>query len=112
MRIFSGQSAWIVQRVSALVLLVLLILALVTIFVRPPGFDAWRTLVGSPHGAVLIALGFLAIGMHGWIGARDVVLDYIHLPWLRLGVLSLVAVLLVGVQIRVILTLAGVFGTQ
>jgi hypothetical protein len=29
-----------------------------------------------------------------------VVLDYVHRPWLRLGVLSLVAILLVGVQIR------------
>ena len=112
MRIFSGQSAWIVQRLTALVLIVLLILAMATIFMRPPGFHAWRSLVGRAHGAVLIAVGFIAIGVHGWIGARDVVLDYIHRPWLRLGILSLVAVLLVGVQIRVILTLASVFGAS
>jgi hypothetical protein len=38
---------------------------------RPPGFDRWRSFVGSPHGAVLIAVGLLAIGVHGWIGARQ-----------------------------------------
>ena len=108
MRLFSGQAAWVVQRLTALLVL-LLIFALVTLLVRPSGFEAWRALVASAHGAVLIMIGFVAVGIHGWIGVRDIVLDYIHQPALRLVVLALVASLLTGVFIRVLLTLARVF---
>ena len=110
MRLFAGQSAWVVQRLTALLLLLLLVLALLAMLVRPPGFEAWRALVASSHGAVLIAIGFVALGVHGWVGARDIVLDYVHRPSLRLALLLLVGTLLVGVQVRVLLTLARVFG--
>jgi succinate dehydrogenase / fumarate reductase membrane anchor subunit len=110
MKLFAGQSAWVVQRLTAIALLVLLAFALVALLVRPPGFEAWRALVGSAHGAVLVAIGFAAIGLHGWIGARDVVLDYIHHPFWRLAVLALAGILLTGVFIRVLLTLARAFG--
>lgn len=110
MRLFAGQSAWVLQRMTALVLLILLVLALAVMLVRPPGFEAWRDLVASAHAAVLIEVGFLALGLHAWIGARDIVLDYIHRPPLRTTVLLLIAILLVGVQFRVLLTLASVFG--
>ena len=110
MKLFAGQSAWVVQRLTALVMLVLLALALLVMLVRPPGFDHWRALVGSAHGAVLIAIGFGAIGLHGWIGARDVVLDYVHHPFWRLVLLALVAIVLSAVFLRVLLTLARAFG--
>jgi succinate dehydrogenase / fumarate reductase membrane anchor subunit len=111
MRLFAGQSAWVVQRLTALLLLVLLVAAVVTLVVRPAGFEAWRALAGSAHGAVLIALGFGALALHGWVGARDIVLDYVHRPALRLAILAVVALLLAGVQVRVLLTLAFAFGT-
>jgi succinate dehydrogenase / fumarate reductase, membrane anchor subunit len=110
MRLFAGQSAWVLQRLTALMLLVLLIFALLAILLRPPGFEAWHALVASAHGAVLITIGFLALALHGWVGARDIVLDYVHQAALRLVVLALVAILLTGVFIRVLLTLAKVFG--
>jgi len=34
--------------------------------------------------------------IHGWVGLRDVTLDYIHHLGLRLMVLTLTAVLLIG----------------
>jgi hypothetical protein len=47
--------------------------------------------------AALIAVGFIVIAVR--VDRRQgVVLDYVHRPWLRLGVLSLVAILLVGVR--------------
>ena len=110
MRLFAGQSAWVVQRLSALVLLVLLVLAIATLLLKPPGYEAWRALVGNAHAAVLIAIGFMAMAVHGWIGARDIVLDYIARPALRLAVLAIVGVLLTGVVTRVTLTLARTFG--
>jgi succinate dehydrogenase / fumarate reductase membrane anchor subunit len=56
---------------------------------------------------VLIVIGFVALGVHGWIGARDVVLDYVHAPGLRFALLALLATLLLGVLTRVVLTLAA-----
>ncbi|WP_200908059.1 hypothetical protein [Achromobacter sp. DMS1] len=50
-----------------------------------------------------------ALCLHGWVGARDVALDYIHRPWLRLAVLALAASALGLVFLRVLLALARVF---
>lgn len=111
MRLFAGQSAWVLQRLTALVLFLLLLAAVLVLIARPLGFDAWCALVASAHGAVLIGVGFIALGLHGWVGARDIVLDYVHQPWLRLGVLLLIASLLTGVELRVLFALGRVFGS-
>ena len=107
MRLFAGQSAWGVQRVSALVLLAVLLLGAGNLVLGPSGFDAWHALATSTHGAVLIVVGFVALALHGWIGARDVVLDYIHPPGLRIALLALIGTLLLGVLVRVVLTLVA-----
>lgn len=109
MRLFAGQSAWIVQRLTALALIVLLLVAAGTALARPAGYESWRALLSSAHGAVLVVLGFLALGLHGWVGGRDVVLDYVHAPALRLALLFVIAFLLVGVQVRVFLAVARGF---
>ena len=107
MRLFTGQRAWVVQRATALLLLFLLLLAVVNLLLRPPGFESWHALATSTHGAVLIVVAWLALALHGWIGARDVVLDYVHHAGLRLAILGVVGVLLAGLLVRVVLTLAA-----
>jgi succinate dehydrogenase / fumarate reductase membrane anchor subunit len=107
MRLFAGQSAWVVQRVSALVLLFVLLLGAGNLVFGPTGYDAWLALATSTHGAVLIVVGFAALAVHAFIGARDVVLDYVHAPGLRIALLALLATLLLGVLTRVVLTLAA-----
>jgi len=44
--------------------------------------------------------------VHAWIGTRDVVLDYVHVPALRIAILAIVGTLLLGVLTRVALTVA------
>ena len=88
MRLFDGQRAWVVQRISALLLLGLIVLGV----------------LGGP----LIALLFGALCAHAWVGMRDIVLDYIQPRGLRLAVLSLIALVLLGVLVRVLLSLATV----
>ena len=111
MRLFSGQSAWVLQRLSAVVGLLFLLLGLVALLFKPSGFDAWRALVLTPHGSVLIVITFIALCVHGWIGARDIVLDYIHAPALRIAILTGVSIFLLGVVVRVVLSLAAAFAT-
>lgn len=80
MRLLGGQRAWIVQRLSALYLLLCVV-----------GGAAWLLLYGRP-------------GFEGW---RDVVLDYVHPFGLRAGVLALVAGGLLALEGWTVLVLAG-----
>lgn len=107
MRLFAGQSAWLVQRLSALVVLFVLLLGVGNLLLGRGGYEAWHALATSTHGAVLIVVGFAALAVHAFIGARDVVLDYVHAPGLRIALLALLGTLLLGVLTRVVLTLAA-----
>ncbi len=110
MRLFSGQRAWLLQRASALVILAFVVLCGARLLLAaPPTYEQWRDLAASAHGAVLIVVLFAALCLHGWIGARDVALDYIKPPGGRLLVLGAVGVILVAVLVRVVLTLAAQF---
>ena len=110
MRIFSGQRAWVLQRATAIVVLLLLTVGAAALLVGPPlSFERWQALATSAHGAVLIVVFFAALCMHAWVGARDVVLDYIHAPAVRLPLLALIAIILMAIVIRVALTLAAHF---
>ena len=107
-RIFAGQRAWLLQRASALVLLLFLVLGSTILVLGPPlTYERWHALATSAYGAVLIVVLFTALSVHGWVGARDIVLDYIHPPAWRLAVLALIAVVLFAVLIRVVLTIAA-----
>lgn len=109
MRLFDGQRAWVIQRISAVLLLVLIVLAVLALpFASPLDFSAWRAFAGGALGGPLIALLFGALCAHAWVGLRDIVLDYIQPRGLRLAVLSLIAVVLLGVPVRVLLSLAAV----
>ncbi|MDO9596384.1 MAG: succinate dehydrogenase, hydrophobic membrane anchor protein [Azoarcus sp.] len=107
MRVFLGQRAWLLQRATAVVLLMLLALGAALLLVGPPlTYERWHALATSPHGAVIVILLFAALSVHGWIGARDIVLDYVHSLPLRLSVLAIIAVILSAVVIRVALLMA------
>ena len=107
MRLFDGQRAWVVQRVSALLLLVLIVFGVLALPFAPPlEFAGWRAFAGGVLGGPLIALLFGALCAHAWVGLRDIVLDYIQPRGLRLAVLSLIAIVLFGVLVRVLLSLA------
>lgn len=108
MRVFVGQRAWLLQRASAFALLLILALGAALLLVGPPlTYERWHALATSPHGAVIIVLFFAALSLHGWIGARDIVLDYVHSLPVRLSVLAIIAVILFAVVIRVALTMAA-----
>jgi succinate dehydrogenase / fumarate reductase membrane anchor subunit len=88
MRLLSGQRAFVLQRLSALVLLAYLTAAALRLaFGQPPSVERWQAWVAQPLGAALVLLGGAAMLLHAWVGARDVVLDYVHPPALRLGAL-------------------------
>ena len=85
-------SAWLVQRLSALYMLLFTFYALgAWLLARPTGYDAWRAWALAPPMRLPGLLFSAALFAHAWVGLRDVLLDYVHPVPLRLGALGLVA---------------------
>lgn len=106
-RLFSGQRAWVAQRFTALILLAAVLASLVWLLLgKPLDYAGWHALVTTPFGAVLTVLIFVMLAVHGWVGARDIVLDYVQPRGLRLALLGAILLVLAATLIRVVLVLA------
>ncbi|MFV2061396.1 MAG: succinate dehydrogenase, hydrophobic membrane anchor protein [Gammaproteobacteria bacterium] len=105
-----GFRAWIVQRLSAIYLLLFFVISLVW-FIQSPTitFDVWLATLKSPISIILIALFFLAVFIHAWVGVRDIVIDYVHPFVLRLVLLSFILLFIFGLGVSVVLILASVY---
>lgn len=97
MRLFSGQRAFVAQRLSALVLLAYVAAAALRLaFGAPVSFERWQAWSAQPLGAAVLLVLAGALIVHAWVGLRDVVLDYVHPLGLRLAVLGTAATGLAG----------------
>lgn len=104
--LFTGLRAWSVQRVSALyILLFVLVLLLRFTIVPAHSFEAWEAWWRAPAVTIAALIFFVALCAHAWVGARDVILDYVGPPALRVVVLALVAITLAAIGIRFALIL-------
>ena len=73
----SGLTAWLVQRLSAVYLLVYVIIALLVLSLgNIQGYEQWQALWHHPIGGIAGAMFFLSLLLHAWVGMRDVILDY------------------------------------
>lgn len=74
---FTGLPAWLVQRLSAVYMLLFLVSALVVLWLYPrPSYVEWRTWMSRPVVSVVFLVFFAALLSHMWVGLRDVLLDY------------------------------------
>jgi succinate dehydrogenase / fumarate reductase, membrane anchor subunit len=74
---FTGLPAWLVQRASAVCLLLFLVFVLGALWLQPrPSYAEWRTWVGHPGVSIAVLVFFAALLSHIWVGLRDVFLDY------------------------------------
>ncbi|MCB1737127.1 MAG: succinate dehydrogenase, hydrophobic membrane anchor protein [Gammaproteobacteria bacterium] len=107
----SGLKAWAVQRLTAVYLGGFFIYLIATVLINPPAdVHVWRAQLGDGVAAVAWLLFVLSLCWHAWIGIRDVVLDYVHPPVWRLGVLIAFGGGLVGCALwglKIILLAAG-----
>ena len=88
-RTVTGLRAWLVQRLSAVYVLVF-ILFFLSHFVldSPRSFIDWHSWLTSTAVSVATAVFFVALLAHSWVGVRDVILDYVRPVGLRLGLLT------------------------
>ena len=92
-----GLRDWLLQRVTAVYIGCFVVYLVVHFMLQPPqSHEQWRDWIGQPLIAIASAGFILAMLLHGWVGIRDVIFDYIHSISLRLTILSLIGLLLVG----------------
>ena len=76
---FTGLRAWLVQRVTAVYMLLFIVFFLAHFVVDPPhSYQAWHGWMTSSSVSVITAVFFAALLAHAWVGVRDVIMDYVH----------------------------------
>ncbi len=102
-RALSGLRAWLIQRLTAVYMLLFLLFVLFHFaFDSPDSYLAWRAWVAGPLVLVAIALFFVALLLHAWVGLRDVAMDYVKPLQLRIAVLAVLAFVLAGCALWVL----------
>lgn len=106
----SGLRAWIVQRFTAVYMLLFCVFVLFHFaFDAPHSYADWHEWVSTPLVLITTALFFLALLVHTWVGLRDVVMDYVNPLPLRITVLAVLFLILSGLALRVMQILSLVF---
>lgn len=89
--------SWLLQRISAAYLGMFIIVAAIFLFFYPiDSYAQWRHLFTLPLAVTAIALFFVALSIHAWIGIKDIILDYVSAVWVRLLLFAAVVLLLAG----------------
>jgi succinate dehydrogenase / fumarate reductase membrane anchor subunit len=100
-----GLKEWIIQRATAIVMVVFVIVLLVDYCITGSAtYEGWASLFSNQFMKLLTLLAFFSLFYHAWIGVRDIWMDYIKPVSIRLTlqvltVLYLVACAAYAVQI-------------
>lgn len=94
-----GLRDWLVQRLTALIMALYTLLAVVLIaYERPQGYADWRVLLHGRGVRIATFLFILSLCWHAWIGIRDILMDYVKpVGWRLLGEVTVILVLIVQV---------------
>jgi succinate dehydrogenase / fumarate reductase membrane anchor subunit len=110
-RVASGLRAWAIQRLSALYMLVFTIYAATCYALADAtGFEPWLAWISHPFNNIAVGVFILSLLFHAWVGARDIVLDYVKPHGFRLIKLASLAVLLVAMglwSLKILLTVVA-----
>lgn len=92
-----GLRAWLLQRFTALYIVLFLAYLLQRFYTYPvQDFGAWQTWITDPLVNLTTGLFILSILMHAWVGIRDVIMDYVQHTGLRVAMFAAVALTLIG----------------
>ncbi len=91
-----GLSAWLLQRLTACVMvLYTLLLAGVLLACPPATYADWKGLFSGGFVRLATMLFFLALLYHAWVGVRDILMDYVKPTGIRLALQAAVGTALV-----------------
>ena len=88
-----GLKDWLVQRVSAIVMIVYLVVLAAIVFVNSPQDHAeWLAIFTNQWMRIATFLFFLSLFWHAWVGIRNVFMDYVKPTGIRLTMQVLVII--------------------
>ncbi len=92
-----GLKAWLAQRLTAVYMAIFIVFAVVKLFIQPPqNYQDWIAWVAHPGVNAALALLILSLLLHAWVGLRDVIMDYVKSFAVRIGLFSLLIIVLSG----------------
>jgi succinate dehydrogenase / fumarate reductase membrane anchor subunit len=92
-----GLRDWLAQRITALVMALYALALLVLMAERPPAtYEAWKALFSSGWMRIATLVFAVSLVWHAWVGARDILMDYVKPDGLRLALQVLAVLLLAG----------------
>ena len=95
-----GIGDWLLQRVTAVIMVVAIIEAFVFIVLANDVIDVdfitWRQFFSFTFVKVFAQLTFIAVAVHAWVGMRDIWMDYIHSYSARLALHAATILWLLG----------------
>ena len=100
--VLEGLRPWVVQRVSAVYIVLFILYVLFSYFTADTAadntwaYEAWKHWLYQPFNTSVVGIFVIALLFHVWIGMRDVVLDYVHNTMLRIFILGLLLGVLIG----------------
>jgi succinate dehydrogenase membrane anchor subunit len=90
-----GLGDWLLQRLTAIVMLAYTIAFGACVLVHAPSSYAdWKAIFAGGFVRVGTMLFFISLLYHAWIGMRDILMDYVHATGLRLALEMAVALAL------------------
>ncbi|HEY9098890.1 MAG TPA: succinate dehydrogenase, hydrophobic membrane anchor protein [Thiobacillus sp.] len=91
----TGTGLWLMQRATALLLVLALpFLLMYCLLALPLDFNGWQTLWAPLWSRVLLVMSGAALALHAWVGMRDILMDYVHCTLLKLAMTLVVMVVL------------------
>ena len=92
-----GMRDWLMQRISAVVMIVFTLVVLVSfLFSKSTGYAWWAGLMSHPLMQAMAMVTFIALAWHAWVGMRDIWMDYVKHAGLRLALHVLTIVWMLG----------------
>ena len=91
-----GLRDWLIQRVTAVVMAFYSVALMCYLLLQPSlNYDVWTALFSGLLVRTFTLLFLLSVFYHAWIGVRDIVMDYVKPPGVRLVIHVLVILALV-----------------
>ncbi|MDH6155584.1 succinate dehydrogenase / fumarate reductase membrane anchor subunit [Polynucleobacter sphagniphilus] len=92
-----GLKEWIIQRITAVVMVVFTIVLLVDYCITGSAtYEGWASLFSNQFMKLLTLLALFSLFYHAWIGVRDIWMDYIKPVSIRLTLQALTVLYLVA----------------
>jgi succinate dehydrogenase / fumarate reductase membrane anchor subunit len=92
-----GLRDWLAQRITAVIMAVYSLGILVLMAQREPfTYQAWKDLFAQGGMRIATLLFVVSLAWHAWVGARDILMDYVKHDGLRLALQIVTLLLLAG----------------